>query len=68
MMSTIKAAVAAVAAKAPDQAAAYKATLMQVATGVAEASKEGGFLGMGKKVVSDEEAAALADLRLALGL
>jgi hypothetical protein len=68
MMSTIKAAAAAVAAKAPDQAAAFKATLMQVATGVAEASKEGGFLGMGKKVVSDEEQTALADLRLALGL
>ena len=68
MMSTIKAAASAVAAKAPDQAAAFSAMLMQVATGVAEASKEGGFLGMGKKAVSDEEAAALADLRLALGL
>jgi hypothetical protein len=68
MMSTIKSAADAVTAKAPDQAAAFRAMLMQVATGVAEASKEGGFLGMGKKVVSDEEAAALADLRLALGL
>ena len=68
MMSTIKAATAAVAAKAPDQAAAYNAMLLQVATGVAEASKEGGFLGMGKKTVSDKEAEALADLRLALGL
>jgi hypothetical protein len=68
MMSTIKAAGDVVAAKAPDQAAAYKALVMLVATHVAEASKEGGFLGMGKKTVSDKEAAALAELRSALGL
>jgi hypothetical protein len=68
LTSTIQAAAAAVVAKAPDEAAAYKAMLMQVATGVAEASKEGGFLGIGKKVVSDEEQAALNNLKSALGL
>ena len=68
MMSTVQSAAAAVAAKAPDQAAAYKAMLMQVATGVAEASKEGGFLGMGKKLVSEEEQVALNNLQSALGL
>jgi len=68
MMSTVQSAAAAVTAKAPDQAAAYKAMLMKVATGVAEASKEGGFLGIGKKVVSEEEQVALNNLQSALGL
>ncbi len=68
MMSTVKSAAATVAAKAPDQAAIFNAMLLEAATNVAEASKEGGFLGIGKKVISEEEAAALADIRLALGL
>jgi hypothetical protein len=63
LASTIKSAVAAVAAKDPAEAAAYKQMLLQVGQSVAEAAKEGGFLGMGKKLVSDEEQAALDELR-----
>jgi len=66
LLSTIKSAVAAVAAKDPAEAAAYKQMLMQVGQSVAEAAKEGGFLGMGKKLVSDEEQAALNELKSAV--
>jgi hypothetical protein len=66
MASTIKAAVAAVAAKDPAEAAAYRDTLMKIANGVAEAASEGGFLGMGKKLVSEQEQAALAEIANAL--
>jgi hypothetical protein len=67
LASTIKSAVAAVAAKDPAELAAYKALLLQVGQSVAEAAKEGGFLGMGKKVVSDEEQAALNELSSLVG-
>jgi hypothetical protein len=68
LVSTVKAAADVVAAKAPELAAGFKGVLLGTATSVAEASKEGGFLGMGKKVISDAEASALAELRQAMGL
>lgn len=53
-------------AKAPDDAEGYKAWLEEIGLKVAEASKEGGFLGFGGVEVSDAEKATLADIRKAL--
>jgi len=52
--------------KAPLEATAYKGWLVKIASSVAEASKEGGFLGFGGMQVSDAERATLADLTAAL--
>lgn len=51
-----------------DQAdvAAYKAFIGSIAETVAEANSEGGMLGIGGKPVSDEEQAALAEIRSVL--
>jgi hypothetical protein len=54
------------AAKAPSDAAAYKAWLAHISQNVAEASKEGGFLGFGGVQVSDAEKATLAEISAAL--
>jgi hypothetical protein len=53
-------------AKAPEDAAAFKAWLEDIARRVAEASKEGGFLGFGGVQVSDAEKATLAEIAAAL--
>jgi hypothetical protein len=55
------------AAKAPADAAAFKAWLTQIGQGVAEAAKEGGFLGFGGIQVSEAEKATLAEIATALG-
>lgn len=52
----------------PETAAAYKQWVYSVAQSVAEAGKEGGFLGIGAVRVSEQEEAALAALRQDLGL
>ncbi|QRM53577.1 hypothetical protein [Sinorhizobium sp. BG8] len=57
-----------VSAKAPDAAGAYKAWLYQISVNVAEAAKEGGFLGFGGVEVSDAEKATLAEISTALKL
>jgi hypothetical protein len=54
-------------AKAPGDAPAFKAWLNTVAENVAEASKEGGFLGFGGVPVSQAEKATLAQIASALG-
>lgn len=54
--------------KAPGDAAAYKTWLQHIAQAVAEASKEGGFLGFGGTEVSDAEKATLAHIKESLGL
>ena len=54
---------AAVKAKSPAEAAAYASMILSVAQAAAEASKEGGFLGIGGTLVSDDERAALERLR-----
>ena len=54
-------------AKAPADAAAFKACLRGIGQKVAEASMEGGFLGFGGVQVSDAEKATLADIAEALG-
>lgn len=54
-------------AKAPQDAAEFKAWLQTIGKNVAEASSEGGFLGIGGVQVSDSEKATLADMSKALG-
>ena len=54
-------------AKAPQDAAGFKAWLQTISENVAEASSEGGFLGIGGVQVSDAEKATLADIAKALG-
>jgi hypothetical protein len=54
-------------AKAPADAAAFKAWLKHVAEKVAEASTEGGFLGFGGVRVTDAEKASIAEVAQALG-
>jgi hypothetical protein len=54
--------------KAPGDAAAFKAWLHSIGQGVAEAAKEGGFLGFGGVQVSDAEKATLAEISSALSL
>ena len=53
--------------KAPQDAAGFKAWLQAISRNVAEASSEGGFLGIGGVQVSDTEKATLADISKALG-
>jgi hypothetical protein len=55
------------AAKAPGDAPAFKAWLTGIGRKVAEASSEGGFLGIGGMQVSDAEKATLGDIAKALG-
>ena len=54
-------------AKAPQDAAGFKAWLQTISKNVAEASSEGGFLGIGGVKVSEAEKATLADISKALG-
>ena len=65
-IATLRQAAAIVDAKAPGDAAAYKAWLQQISQHVAEASKEGGFLGIGGVPVSDAEKATLTEISSAL--
>jgi hypothetical protein len=67
MIDLIKAGVAAVAAKSPTEVQAYKNTILAVAQAAAEASKDGGFLGIGGTLVSKEEQVALDTIKAALG-
>ncbi|CAN7182228.1 hypothetical protein LJR220_000350 [Bradyrhizobium sp. LjRoot220] len=59
---------AVLSAKAPGDAAAFKNWLREISQHVAEASIEGGFLGIGGVVVSDTEKATLAEISSALKL
>jgi hypothetical protein len=51
----------------PEETDAYKRFVMTVAQAVAGAHKEGGFLGVGGKQVSDAENQALDEISMALG-
>jgi hypothetical protein len=64
----LRQAAAVVDAKAPGDAAAFKDWLRQISQHVAEASKEGGFLGIGGVSVSEAEKATLAEISTALKL
>ena len=52
----------------PEETRAFKDWLVQIAQATAEATKEGGFLGIGAVRVSDKEKMALATLRRELGI
>ena len=67
-IETLGQARAAVDAKAPDDAAAFKRWLREISQHVAEAAKEGGFLGIGGVLVSEAEKATLTEISSALGL
>src|SRR4029079_9928571 len=54
-------------AKAPQDAAGFKAWLQAIGQNVADASSEGGFLGIGGVKVSDAEKATLDDISKSLG-
>ena len=66
-IETLGQAGALVDAKAPDDAAAFKAWLRQISQHVAEASNEGGFFSSGSPI-SDKEKATLQDISSALKL
>jgi hypothetical protein len=53
-------------AKAPQDAAAFKTWLRDIAQRAAEAANESGFLGFGGVAVSDAEKATLAEISTAL--
>jgi hypothetical protein len=53
---------------APEESTETKEWLAQIAQKTAEAAKEGGFLGFGGTLVSDEERAAIAQVNSSLGL
>jgi len=53
-------------AKAPADSTAFKGWLQQISQHVAEASKEGGFLGIGGVPVSEAEKATLTEISTAL--
>jgi hypothetical protein len=65
---SVRGALAILEAKAtPAEVEAYRGFVMKVAETVARAHKEGGFLGIGGKEVSESEQAALDDLAAVLG-
>ena len=68
LISVIKTAVGALQAKSPAEVDGYKGWLASVAVRVAEASKEGGFLGFGGTQVSKDEQDALRQLAGVLGV
>src|SRR5262249_48102337 len=65
-IETLRQAGAVVDAKAPGDAAAFKGGLRQMSQHVAEASNEGGFLGIGGVPVSEAEKATLSEIAAAL--
>ena len=66
LLALVKAAAQTVATRSPGEAAAYKATVLKVAQATAEAAKDGGFLGIGGKLISEDEQGALDALKAAL--
>ena len=67
--SRLQEAVTIIGSKATDQdAQAYKRFVVTVAEAVANANREGGFVGIGGKPVSEKEQAALDAIRATLGV
>jgi len=66
-LSRLSSAVAAVAANNPGEVTAVRSLLLDVAQKTTDASKEGGFLGIGGVKVSDEEKAVIEEIRTAIG-
>jgi hypothetical protein len=59
-------ATAAVKQRSPGELEDFKATIRSIGTATAEAAKEGGIFGIGGKLVSDDEKAALAQIEAAM--
>ena len=53
---------------APDESTAFKGWVLGIAQATAEATREGGFLGIGAVRVSEKEEDALTTLRREMGL
>jgi hypothetical protein len=68
LIGLVKTAVRTVETKSPGEVEGFKAWLVSVAAKVAQASKEGGFLGFGGTLVSGEEEEALEHLNSLLGI
>jgi hypothetical protein len=68
MIDGCKQAASLVTQKSPAEAGEYKAWLALLARKTAEASKEGGFLGIGGRQVSEGENSAIKELATALGI
>lgn len=68
LIESCKQAAAIVSQKSPGEATEYKRWLVSLARKTAEASKEGGFLGFGGTLVTEEETAAVNALANALGV
>jgi hypothetical protein len=68
LIALLRSAAGAIDAKSPAEGAAFRTWLASVATNVARASKEGGFLGFGGTVVSSDEQQALDQLAGVLGV
>ena len=69
VLARVEAAVELVARKgSPPEADAYRKMLVDVAQRVANASKEGGFLGFGGVRVSDKESAFIGEVKRAAGI
>jgi hypothetical protein len=69
VLDRVKSAVELVARKgSPDETAAYRKMLADVAERAANASKEGGFLGFGGVRVSDKESAFISEVKRAAGI
>lgn len=67
MLADLQVAVGIVAMKgSPEELATYKQLLGQAAENVANAAKEGGFMGIGGVVVNDAEKKAIAEITAAL--
>jgi hypothetical protein len=59
-------ATAAVKQRSPGELEAFRATIRSIGKATAEAAKEGGFLGIGGTLVSDDEKAALAKIEASI--
>ena len=68
VIGAIRKAVEAVERKSPNEVEGFKVWLTSVAVKVSQASKEGGFLGIGGTVVSAQEQEALTTLAGVLGV
>jgi hypothetical protein len=66
MLGILRAAAAAVKGKSPVDSRAFSDTIVAVSRKVAEASKEGGFLGIGGTRVSQQEEQAIGEITAAL--
>lgn len=67
MLGDVKQAVGIISAKgSPEEISAYKKLIVEVAENVANAAKEGGFMGIGGALVNDAEKTAISEIQKAV--